>query len=227
MKYEVEELKEGIKLHTIHTSKFKTNLIAIFLTTKLTRENVTKNALTSMVLRRGSKNMPTTENISKNMEEMYGAGFDCGLDKTGDNQVLKFYIETVNDEFLPQTGEDMLKTSLEKILEIVFNPYLENGSFKEEYVKQEKNNIIQRIDGKIDNKSRYAVDRCIEEMYKDEPFGLFKFGYKEDLEKIDAKVLYEHYQEMIKTCKIDIFVSGNIGEDRASASGNVGKDIKS
>lgn len=216
MQYNEYKLKQGIKLHTITTDKFKTNLIAVFLTTKLTRENVTKNTLTSMVLRRGSKTMISQEEISKQMEEMYGASFDCGLDKTGDNQVLKFYIETINDNFLPQNGEDLLKTSLEKVLEIVFNPYIENGGFKPEYVEQEKNNIIQRIDGKIDNKARYAIDRCIEEMYKDKPFGLFKFGYKEDLDSIDGKNLYEYYKELIATCKIDIFVSGKVGEETKS-----------
>ncbi len=207
------ELKKGIKLHTINTDKFKTNLIAIFITTKLTRENVTKNAVISALLRRGSKTMPSQEEISKQMEEMYGASFDCGLDKTGDNQVLKFYLETVNDNFLPQKEEDMLKISMEKLLEIVFNPYLENESFKPEYVEQEKNNIRQRIEGKIDNKARYSMDRCIEEMYKNEPFGLYKFGYVEDLESMNGKNLYEYYKELIDSCKIDLFVSGMICDD--------------
>ena len=213
MEYKQTELKKGIKLHTIHTDKFKTNLIAVFLTTKLTRANVTKNAVISALLRRGSKNMPSQEEISKQMEEMYGASFDCGLDKTGDNQVLKFYLETVNDNFLPEKGEDMIKTSLEKLLEIIFNPYIENGSFKEEYVEQEKNNIKQRIEGKIDNKARYSMDRCIEEMYKNEPFGLYKFGYVEDLEAFNGKNLYEYYQELINSCKIDIFISGMITDE--------------
>lgn len=213
MEYKQTELKKGIKLHTIHTDKFKTNLIAVFITTKLDRENVTKNAVISAVLRRGSKTMPSQEEISKQMEEMYGASFDCGLDKMGDNQVLKFYLETVNDNFLPQKGEDMLKTSLEKLLEIVLNPYIENDGFKSEYVEQEKNNIRQRIEGKIDNKARYALDRCIEEMYKNEPFGLYKFGYVEDLESINEKNLYEYYQKLINSCKIDIFVSGILKDD--------------
>ena len=213
MKCKQTELKKGIKLHTISTDKFKTNLIAIFMTTKLTRENVTKNAVISALLRRGSKNMPSQEEISKQMEEMYGASFDCGLDKTGDNQVLKFYLETVNDNFLPEKGEDILKNSLEKLLEIVFNPYLEEETFKLEYVEQEKNNIKQRIEGKIDNKARYAMDRCIEEIYKDEPFGLYRFGYVEDLKDMDGKNLYQYYQELIKTCKIDIFVSGMVDDE--------------
>lgn len=213
MEYKQTELKKGIKFHTINTDKFKTNLIAVFMTTKLTRENVTKNAVISALLRRGSKTMPSQEEISKQMEEMYGASFDCGLDKTGDNQVLKFYLETVNDNFLPQKGENMLKTSLKNLLEIAFNPYIENESFKPEYVEQEKNNIKQRIEGKIDNKARYSLDRCIEEMYPDEPFGLYRFGYIEDLEKIDGKDLYEYYKQLIDSCKIDIFVSGKIEDN--------------
>ncbi len=216
MEYKQTELKKGIKLHTINNDKFKTNLIAVFLTTKLTRENVTKNAVISATLRRGSKTMPTQEEISKQMESMYGARFDCGLDKTGDNQVLKFYLETINDNFLPTNGEDILKNSLQKLLEIVFNPYLENESFKEQYVEQEKNNIKQRIEGKIDNKARYSKDRCIEEMYKNQPFGLYKIGYVEDLPKMDGKNLYEYYKQLIDTCKIDIFVSGIVEEKIAS-----------
>lgn len=207
------EIKKGIKMHCIKTDKFKTNLIAVFLTTKLNRENVTKNALVSTVLRRGSKNMQTQEDISKQMEEMYGASFDCGLDKTGDNQVLKFYIEVLNDNFLPRTNEDLLESAVKNMLEIVFDPYTENGSFKEEYVEQEKNNIQKIIEGKIDNKARYALDRCIEEMYKNQPFGLYKFGYIEDLKDLNGKNLYEYYKKLIDECKIDIFVSGNIDDE--------------
>ena len=213
MEYKEDELKEGIKLHVMDTDKFKTNLIAIFLTTKLDRNDVTKNALISAILRRGSKNMHSQEEISKELEEMYGASFDCGLDKTGDNQVLKFYIETINDNYLPKQGENILKKATEKLIEIVFNPYTENNGFKQEYVEQEKNNIKQRIEGKIDNKARYAIDRCIEEMYKDKPFGLYKFGYVEDLEKIDKNDLYNYYKELINSCKIDIFISGNSNKE--------------
>ena len=212
MKYNQINIKNGIKLHTIQTDKFKTNLIAVILTTKLNKENVTKNALIPAVLRRGTAKLNTQEEINKKLEEMYGASLDCGLDKTGDNQVLKFYIESVNDEFLPQSGENMLKISLESIFELVFNPYLENNCFKKEYVKQEKENLKQIIEGKIDNKARYALDRCIEEMYKNEPFGLYKYGYIEDLNNIDEKSLYEYYLKLINECKIDIFVSGIFDE---------------
>ena len=143
---------------------------------------------------------------------MYGATFDNGIDKTGDNQILKFYVETINDNYIPQNGENMLKTSIEKLLEIVFNPLIEDGKFNDEYVRQEKENIKRIIESKTDNKAIYANERCIEEMYKNEPFGLYKYGYVEDLESINAESLYKYYQKLIATCKIDIFVSGNVDE---------------
>ena len=209
MDYENKEIKEGINLHMIKTNKFKTNLLSVFLTTPLLKETITKEALIGSVLRRGCKTMPTTEQISINLEEMYGASFDCGIEKIGDNHVLKFYLETINDEFLPQE-ENMLKKSIDTILEIVFEPLSENGEFKKEYVKTEKENLKQIIEGKIDKKEKYEQDRCIEEMYNGKPYGLYKFGYVEDLEKITSKELYEYYKKMIEECKVDIFISGKI-----------------
>ena len=210
MKYKELEIKKGIKLHLIQTQKFKTNLLAVFLTTPITKENVTKNALISAILRRGSKNMQTATQISQELEEMYGANFDCGIDKTGDNQILKFYLESINDKYLPQNDEKILETSINKLLEIVFNPLLEDDSFKKEYLEQEKENIKRIINGKTDNKAMYAFDRCIEEMYKNKPYGLYKYGNIEDVDKIDSKELYEHYKKLIEECKIDIFISGDI-----------------
>ncbi len=213
MNYTKKEIKKGIKLHILNTDKFKTNLVAVFLTTKLERETVTANALISAVLRRGTNNMKTQEEISKQLEELYGASFDCGIDKTGDNQVLKFYIETVNDAFLPQSNENLLKKSIENLLDIILNPLVENNAFKKEYVEQEKSNMKQRIAGRIDNKRRYALDRCIEEMYKGKPFGLYRFGYVEDIDNINEVSLYERYKQLIDQCKIDIFISGNVNEE--------------
>ena len=215
MNYNKQEIKRGITLHQINTNNFKTNLYAIFLATPITRENVTKDAVISAVLRRGTNNIKSQELISQELESMYGASFDCGIEKTGDNHVFKFYLESLSDEFLP-AKEDLSKKSIEILL--VFNPLIENGGFKAEYVEGEKNNIKQIIESKIDNKGQYAYDKCIEETFNGKPYGLYKYGYIEDLEKITPQNLYEYYKKMISECKIDIFCSG--------ITENIEKDIK-
>ena len=211
MNLETTDIKEGIRLHKIKTNKYKTNLMSVFLTSKLSRDDITKKALILTVLRRGTNNLKTQEEISKKLEELYGASFDCGIDKLGDKHVLKFYVESLNEQYLYQK-EDILNQSLNILFDIVFNPLLENGVFKQEYIDEEKQNLRIIIEGQKDNKAAYATQRCIEEMYKEKPYGLYKYGYVEDLEKIDSKNLYETYLNLIKNCKIDIFVSGDFDE---------------
>ena len=50
MNYKKINIKNGITLHEINTEKFKVNMMAVFLTTTLNRENVTKNALIPAIL---------------------------------------------------------------------------------------------------------------------------------------------------------------------------------
>ena len=93
------DLKQGIKAHFIKKDLYKTDLSCIIITTPLKRETVTINALIPFILRRGTKRLPNQTLINKELENMYGAGFNCGIDKMGDNVVLKFYIESIANEY--------------------------------------------------------------------------------------------------------------------------------
>lgn len=208
------ELKKGINLNLINTeNKFKTNLISVFLTSELSKSTITKKALILAILKRGNNTLKTQEKINKKLEELYGATFDCGIDKNGDNHISKFYIETINNRYT-LNNEDILNESLNMLFDIVFNPVTENEQFKEEYFLSEKENLKQIIEARKDNKRVYSTTRCIEEMYKDEPYGLYKYGYIEDLEKITNEDLYKEYKNLIKNSQIDIFVSGNFCEEK-------------
>ena len=218
MPYYAKEIKQGIKLHLIETNKFKTNLIGVFITVPLKRENVTLDAVIPAVLKRGTNNLKTQEDISKKLEDMYGATLDCGIEKSGDNHIIKFYIEALNNKFTPKnSNQNVDKESINLLLDVIFNPLVENECFKKEYLDLEKNNVKLLIDSKIDNKDAYAFNRCVEEMYKDKQYGLYKFGYTEDLEKIDEKNLYDYYLNLINTAKIDIVVSGDLEKDEIAS----------
>lgn len=211
-----KELKQGINLHFIKTDFFKTNLMCVLLTTPLEKETVTSNALLPFLLKRGCNEYKTQEEISKKLDDLYGASFDCGVDKIGDNQVLKFYIETIRDEYA-SSNENLMENAINLLLEIVFNPILENNTFKEEFLKTEKEKLRKIIQSKIDDKDSYALENCINTMYGDEGFGLFKFGNLQDIDKITKESITEHYEKLIQSAKIDIFISGNIDEENLTS----------
>ena len=102
-----------------------------------------------------------------------------------------------------------MQESIDLLFDIAFNPLIEDGGFKEEYFNQEKANLIKILNAKKDNKTLYAKDRCIEEMFKNEPYGLYKYGNIEELENLDRKTLYDYYKRLINNCRIDLIISGD------------------
>ena len=196
-----------IKIKRFENNKFKTNEIAVFATIKQTQENATKNALIPAVLRRGSTNYRNQLEISKKLENMYGANFNCGVDKSGDYIILKFFIETINNEY-SDSKENLAQEAFNLLTDIVFNPLVENDGFNINYVKQEKDNLAKIINSKKDDKANYAYQRCIEEMFKNNPYGIYKYGSLQDLEKINEKNLYGYYLNLIQNSQIFIYING-------------------
>ena len=66
------EIKKGICLHCIQANQFKTNLLAVFLSMPIQKETVTIHSLIPAVLKRGCRQMPSEEEISIALEELYG-----------------------------------------------------------------------------------------------------------------------------------------------------------
>lgn len=225
MNENIIELKKGIKLHLIKTDLFKTNLACVIITTPLKREKVTLNTLIPFLLKRGTMNLKTQYEINDKLDNLYGSSYDCGIDKSGDNQVIKFYMEGICDKFLSQK-EDLLKQNIDLLLELVFNPLLEDNKFKQEFLDVERKNLENIIKGKIDDKDFYAFNDCIEKMYGMEGFGLYKYGYLEDVEKIDLDIISNHYFDLIKKAKIDIFVSGDFDFENVEAMVKDNENIK-
>ena len=196
-----------MEINKIKSKKFVTNAIAIYLTTKLDKETITMNALIPEVLKRGTENYKTQLDISKKLEDMYGAVFNFSREKVGNFFVMKFYISTLENRYLPEE-KNLAQEGINLLADIVFNPLKEDGVFNAKYVEQEKENRKKEIESRKDDKDAYAYSRALEELMEDNPYGSFIYGDIEHLEKIDNKNLYEYYQKLLKECKIDVFVDG-------------------
>ncbi len=208
-----KKIDEGVHLNLITTDKFKTNLISIYIIRPLKKDEVTKNALIPLILRQGSHKYKSSLDIQRKLEDLYGANLSIDVSKKGERQLIRISIEFVNKAFVQE--KNLFNKVISMLNEIVNNPYTENNSFLEKYVSQEKENLRKRISSRINDKKTYAVDRCIEEMCKNEKFSLYKYGYVKDLEEIDSKDLYNHYKNIIQTSPIEISVIGDITIDDA------------
>ena len=203
-------LGKGINLTLIPEEKFKSNLVSIYIQRILDRDEVTMNALLPSIIKSGSEKYPSAREMSYHQDDLYGVSIGADSSKRGESQVITFKIISTDEEYL---DEQIFKKVVKYLDEVVNHPLVIDGGLKEEYVAIEKENLKNRIESIINDKGRYAVERAREEMFKNEKYGISDLGYLEDIDKITAKGLYEHYVNIMKTSPIDIVVEGNFDED--------------
>lgn len=211
LKTERINISNGVNLNITRTDKFKSNLISIYFIRPIIRDEVTKSALLPSVLKRGTKEYTNNLEIQRKLEDMYGSNLSIGVSKKGERHVLRFTIESPKKNYVK---DEKHNTNLIKMINsIIYQPYLEDGVFAKSYVDQEKENLKRKIEGKINDKRNYAIERCIEEMCKNEKYSISEIGYVEDLKTINENNLYKHYLEVLETSHIEIFLVGEFEED--------------
>ncbi len=200
------KISEGVYLNLLESEKFKTDSIIINIIRPLSREEVTKNTLLPMVLKQGSEDYKNNITIQRKLEDLYGARLGANILVRGNKHIIRFYIDFIDKSYV--TKDNYLEEILDIINSIVFKPKVENGYFNHDIVEQEKKNLKQKIDGKINDKRNYAIERTLEEMCSNESFGLSQLGYTEDLDNIDNINLYKYYLDILSTSPIEIYYGG-------------------
>ncbi|OAB35760.1 zinc protease [Paenibacillus macquariensis subsp. defensor] len=197
-----------LRIHVLPTKRFKTFAISLYVGIPLSEETVTSTALTPFVLRRGTASYPETTQFRERLEQLYGAGFGFDVYKRGDNQIVQFRMDTINDTFV-QSQESLLESSFAFLGEVVTRPVLEDGHFKTAYVQAEKENVRKKMESIVNDKIRYAAERCLEEMCRNEPYRLHPLGQRKDLDSITAESLYKSYLNWLNESSMDLYVVGD------------------
>ena len=200
---------EGVHLHVIPMEKFKTVSAAVLIRQPLARETATKTALIPHILQRGSAKYPTITDVCAKTETLYGSVFDIQTVKKGEQQMIQFVMEFLNEQ---NAGAGLLDACFDFLAEMMTRPLVCDGGFDKAYTESEKENLGHSIDSRMNNKGEYAKGRLLEIMCKNEPFGVYGDGNKEDLPALNEKNTYAHYAHKLETAPIDFIVLGNVDE---------------
>lgn len=206
---------QRIRLHVLPTKRFKTFAISLFAGVPLNEETVTKIALIPFVLRRGTANTPETIAFREKLDDMYGAGFGFDVFKRGDSQIVQFRMDVINDRFVT-SQQSLLEASINFLGEAVTNPCKENGGFRVKYVDAEKATLRKRLEAIVNDKIRYAAERCIEEMCADEPYRLHPLGRLDNIDAITPDILFKQYEQWLEHAALDLYVVGDTSLEEVS-----------
>lgn len=204
-----------MRVHVLPTARFKTFSISLFAGVPLDESRVTPVALAPFVLRRGTETYPETISFRERLDELYGAGFGFDIYKRGDYQIVQFRLDIINDAFV-SASQSLLQEALRFLGEVVTAPALEQGVFRAKYVESEKSTVQKRIESIVNDKIRYAAERCLEEMCRHEPYRLLALGRKEELPDITPASLFESYRKWLDDAVFDLYVSGDTSLDEVT-----------
>lgn len=216
---EIVKKKSGYKLHVVPTAKYKTNTIVMKMKAPLTKETVTLRALLPSVLQSSTSKFPTTPLLRAYLDDLYGAGFYVDVTKKGENHIISFTVDIVNEKFLSDSTP-LLEKAFQLLSEVLFHPKTNGDAFDSATVDNEKRALKQRIHSIFDDKMRYASTRLVEEMCVNEAYALEASGNLEDLENVTAASLYTYYQKALSEDEIDVYVIGDVSEDEVEHLGD-------
>lgn len=203
---------QGYTLHLIPTKKFKTITMSLRLQNHLTKEDTTKRALLTFVLIAATNKFPSTKELASYLDGCYGAGLSTNVATKGKSQIINVYSQFVNEEYLP-VKESLLKQQIQLMSDIFFDPYIKDGCFDEKIVELKKKELSERLQANKDDKFSYALDKLFEYMGNNQTLGIPSTGYEEEINKIQAKDLYEYLQKCIHEDEKHLYVVGDIQEE--------------
>ncbi len=211
--YYSDILPNNIRVFFLPTGKFKTVSLGLFVHQELREDLASSHALLPAVLKRGSRRYPDNIAIRRELERLYGAELATDVLKKGERHLISFSLSLVHDQYAPEIP-DLFRQGMALLGDLISEPLQEGEGFRQDYLDQEREHLEREIRGLINDKSLYAMHRCLSLMCAGERFGIYKLGDLQGLSPITAAGLWQYYQEVFHSNPLELYVVGDLEPQR-------------
>ena len=203
MKTHVRPLGPAAESFSLVTPAFKTTRIAVNAYLPLEKESAPAFYLLSLLLSDGCAAYPTPLELTGRLETLYGASLTVDAVKSGDRLILAASVVFADDRFLP---ESIARQAAALLREVLFRPSLEDGVFKETDFRREQRMHREYILGKLNDKRRYAREKCAALLCEGEPFGLSETGTPEEADALTPEAVTAAWRRMLEEAYLRVSV---------------------
>lgn len=207
------ELMPGVFLTSLQTTKFKSSFWSLRMVTPLRKETAALNALLPRVLRRGTAACPDQRQLAALLDDLYGGVIEPTATKRGEVQCVGF-LGTFLDDGLAPDGTNLLDRAAHLMGDLLLHPATRNGRLMGSYVESERRNLVSEIRSEINDKRQYANKRLMEEMCREEAYGVPRLGTLDRAEKISLQKLNSYYHELLPTVRLEVYYCGSASPGR-------------
>ena len=198
----------GVTLSCHRDTRFKQGLLTFSLVRPMAKEEAAMNALIPAVLFRGTRKHPDIRSITLHLDDLYGATVGTQVRRLGDYQITGFYCAFLEDRFA-LNGDRILAPMIDFLGEILMDPLTQNGTFCPAYFEGERTNLIACIESEINSKGAYAMNQLMQQMCKEDSFGVPRLGSVEDVAGLDIEKTFAHYKTALQESPILITYVGS------------------
>ncbi len=197
----------GYDLHLLP----KNITISLKLQNTLDEKTVAKRTLLSFMLTTGTEKYPSTQELSKYLESMYGMKLGANVVTKGKSHIININSICINQEYLPYK-EDLIQQQIQLLNDIFFKPNASKMAFDQTMFERKKKELVERLINNQDDKFYYSLEKMFEYMGKGTCLGISSHGNIEDIKKIENEELFSYFKECIKNDQKHIYVVGNVDE---------------
>lgn len=207
MQQQTISLAQGAQMTFLPGNSFNTTLVSFNFYMPLDKETISLYALLPEIMATCSEEYPDYLELNYRLTQLYGADVIASASKVGNCVCIKYSVSSINNKYTFD-GQKVMEESLALLLSLIFKPKVQNGAFDSDDLKREKRKLIDRIKGELNDKRTFARNRLTSEMFEDDPYGLYKFGNVDDVEKISGSDLYNAWQNMLNKGYLRVHVIG-------------------
>ncbi len=209
----VIELGEKLRLVCVPAEDFKTSQISISLL--VPREiNLAENIIIPKYLTYSSRDYPNPAALSARLENLYGAYVSGSVVKRGESSKIELGATCINNKFALY-NEDISYETLELLLKLLFEPCADGEKFEKQKFELVKRLKTEDVESEVNDKRQYAFTRMIENMCRDEVFGITKKEILEDMRKTDEASAYRAWRELLQNATVQVNLIGSFNEENS------------
>ena len=205
--YIKNELSGGVSLAQIYDTKFKSNTVTVRFLTDINQEDAAALTIIPSVLTSCNAKYPVGVDFVKKLNALYGTVVSGYASVMGDTFEIKLTCNHIMDKY----ALDGDKISLEAgqiLLDCIFMPALEGDGFAVSEFEARKKDLLDTIDGEINDKISYAMQLALETAYIGEPSAQKHYGSREAVEALTPEKAYKVYLKLLSEAKIEISFCG-------------------
>ncbi len=199
-------------IHLIKTDKFKTTRMEILFNREVEKDKLTAFSFLADIISDSSKKYKRRKDVAIRLEELYKANFYTTTNKVGNLFTMSFILEFINDEYI--NDQDYLENVIKLPFEFINNPLVNNKEFDITNFNIVKRRLAIELDSIKESSERFALINALKKMDSESVSSYRTLGSISFLEKITPSNLYDTYLDLINHSNCDIFIIGNINEDK-------------